>query len=336
MKRSLLIVPVVLVLALAFPVSALAAGPADGRVVFGSDYTLERGETLEGDLLVLGGNVKLEKGSTVEGSVFVIGGNVSVEGKVDGDLGALGGNVQLMRTAEVFGDVSTLGGNIDRQSGATILGEIVPGTAFDFQADVPLDLDQIMRGERIPTRLFSFGWAPVTRVIYFVLRTLLLAALAILVVMFWTEPAMRVAQAALAQPWATGGIGLLTLVVTPIFLLLLLVTIILSPVSLVGAILLVVAGVFGWIALGLEVGNRIAEAAKWELHEAASAGLGTLLLGLVAGGIGFVPCVGWVAPFLITSVGIGAVLMTRFGSQLYPGTEQLPAPEKAKTPSKKK
>ena len=77
--------------------------------------------------------------------------------------------------------------------------------------------------------------------------------------------------------------------------------------------------VFGWIALGNEVGRRIGTAMKWELTDPAAAGLGTLLLSLVAGGIDFIPCVGFLLVVVVASIGLGAVMLTRFGAQEYLG-----------------
>jgi hypothetical protein len=98
----------------------------------------------------------------------------------------------------------------------------------------------------------------------------------------------------------------------------------------IGFVLFVAAGVFGWIGLGYEVGRRMGVAMKWELQDPAAAGLGTLLLSLVAGGIGFIPCVGWLLLVFVASLGLGAVMLTRFGSQAYLGparAEVVPAEE---------
>jgi hypothetical protein len=92
----------------------------------------------------------------------------------------------------------------------------------------------------------------------------------------------------------------------------------LIPVSLLGILALIIAGVFGWIALGLEVGKRLASLFKMEWPLAVAAGLGTFLLSLVVNGIGFIACIGWVAPFLVTIIGLGGVILTRFGTQNYP------------------
>jgi hypothetical protein len=149
-------------------------------------------------------------------------------------------------------------------------------------------------------------------------------------VIFWPNPTSRVSSTMIGQPVTTGGIGLLTIVVVPLVLLLLMITICLIPVSIVGVILLVVAIVFGWIALGLEVGKRLAIALNQKYQPVVMAGLGTLVLSLVVNGIGFIPCVGWLAPFLVAAVGLGGVLLTRFGTQVYqPSSAAVPTEEEA-------
>ncbi len=79
------------------------------------------------------------------------------------------------------------------------------------------------------------------------------------------------------------------------------------------------AGVFGWIAIGYEVGQRFTKAIHQNWHPAFSAGLGTFALTLVAKvltGIPVLNCVGWLVPFLLSMAALGAVLMTRFGTQM--------------------
>ena len=153
--------------------------------------------------------------------------------------------------------------------------------------------------------------------IWYLFQSFILAALAVLVVIFWPKTTSRVASTVIGQPLATGGIGLLTLVVGPILLLLLMITVCLIPVSIIGILILVVSVVFGWIALGLEVGKRLAIALNQEYQPVVMAGLGTLVLSLVVNGINFIPCVGWLAPFVVSAVGLGGVILSRFGTQTY-------------------
>lgn len=323
-KRVLVSLAVVLAAALILPGTAYAAEPNQGHVVMGGDYTLNSGETLDGDLVIFGGNVNLEAESTVQGSVLLLGGNADIRGSIEGELALVGGNAYLRSTGVVQGNVVSLGGNLQRSDGSEIGGEIL--AADEFSVPFSFRLPSITRIQG-PISIGGFGAAPVWQVLWFLFRSLLLAALAVLVVMFWPNPTERAAKAVVGQPILAGGLGLLTFIVAPILLVVLAITIILSPVSLLAAILLVVAVVFGWIAVGLEVGNRMSEAFGWEVHPAALAGAGTLAMSLVVGGIDLVPCIGWLATVVVAAVGLGAVLLTRFGSREYIGGTAQPAPK---------
>jgi uncharacterized membrane protein len=80
--------------------------------------------------------------------------------------------------------------------------------------------------------------------------------------------------------------------------------------------------VFGWIAVGYEVGQRFTKAIHQEWHPALSAGLGTFALTLIAASLTNIPvlnCIGWLVPFLLSIAALGGVLLTRFGTQTVDG-----------------
>ncbi len=343
MKKLVLVPVVVLVAALALPGAAFAGQAEQGQVVFGGTFTLESGDVLNGDLVIFGGSAELEQGSIVDGDVLLFGGNAEINGEIDGDLALLGGNADLGPSAVINGDVVTLGGNVDRAEGAIVEGEFRSAEGFNrtFSFDFP-NLSDFGDTFRIrPFEPSSFGpfFSPVTSILWFVLRTLLVAALAVLVVLFWPEPAERAGRAAVSQPVVAGGLGCLTFMVVPILILLMAITIIGLPLSFLTVVALVVAVVFGWIAIGVEVSRRMVEAFEWEIHPAAAAGIGTLIVGFVVGGIGLIPCIGWLAPLLVGSAGLGAVILTRFGSREYQtasaSAELAPPKSKKKAPAKK-
>ena len=320
MRRVLAVLVVLGVLALALPVPAYAAPVAEDRVVFGGDFVLEAGQVLSGDLVLFGGNATLEAGSRVDGDVFLMGGNADIAGEVTGTVALLGGNVELLPTAYVHGDAVAIGGNLTRAAGARVDGQVTQGDEFVGPFDFTFPFEGFSGVRSIgPFESLRIGLSPVLNLVWFGFMSLLVAAVAVLTVMFWPRPTDRAGQAAIGQPILGGGLGFLTIVVAPFLLIVLAITILLLPVSFAGFVLLISAGLFGWIAIGLEVGKRLAEAFKWELQPPAAAGLGTLVLTLVIGGIGMVPCVGWVAPFLVASIGLGAVMLTRFGSREYAG-----------------
>jgi hypothetical protein len=310
MKRIATALALALVAVLSFPSTAMAGGMLEGKVVFGQDFTLASGETLYGDLLVLGGNARLEPESHITGDVALLGGNVQSSGEIDGDIVLLGGNLDLRAQAVVHGDVMLLGGNIQQEEGALIEGETVSWSDYNIPFDFHWGDLRVL-----PIRFGLFS-APVKILLYF-FRSFMMAALAVLVVMFWPEPTKRVGQATVGQALISAGIGLLTVIVAPLVLLVLVITIIGIPVAAIVTLALIVAAIYGWIGLGLEVGRRLAEVSKWDLHPAAAAGLGTFIFSLVVNGIGFIPCVGWLAPFIVVLLSIGAVILTRFGTQAY-------------------
>ena len=292
--------------------SASAKGLTDGRVIFGSAYTLESGKTLAGDLVVFGGAASIEKGAKVEGNTVVIGGSLVVDGEVTGDVAMVGGSVTLGAESHVHGNLSTVGAVLTRAEGSQVDGEIF-NTATSWKnvenrPTVPQPLTPI-------TPQVSFDFKPFWSIANVFGQAVALGVLAMLVLLFLAPHTQRVGQAIVGQPFIAGTLGLLTVILTPLALLLLVITILLIPVALVAAIALALAAVFGWIALGLEIGQRFTAAIKQQWHPSLAGGLGTFLLALVANAIGLIACVGWLVPFLVTILGIGGVIITRFGAR---------------------
>lgn len=285
-------------------------GGDTGKLVLGGTYTLNSGESLQGDLGIMGGTANLQEESTVNGNVFIAGGTLTVDGTVNGSITSFGGTLNLGDGAIVNGDVVTAGTTLHRSENAHIRGSIVQGLG-----NLPLNLGNPGVLNQPNVRV---NFKPFSDALWFLFRTLALAALAILVTMFLPRQTGRIANAVVRKPIESIGLGLLTLVVAPLMLIILLITIILSPVSILGLLALGLSVLFGWIALGLEVGIRLEKMFHTTLPIAVSAGLGTFVLSLVGNGIAYIPCVGWLVPTMIGLFGLGGVLLTRFGTHVFP------------------
>ena len=308
-----------------------ANGVSEGQVVFGQSFTLRSGDTMNGDLLVFGGSATIEVGAIVNGSTVLFGGNLTVNGTVNGDVAITGGTVSLGSAAHIFGNLTTVAASLDRAKGSQVDGQIF-NTATSWigngeNSKIPQPVKPIM--PVIPKINFN----PFLSIMNGFGQSLGIAILAMLVMLFLAPHADRVAHAIIAQPLTAGGLGLLTVVVAPIAIVLSIVTLILIPLAPIIVVALVVAGVFGWIAIGYEVGQRFTKAIHQNWHPAFSAGLGTFALTLVAKvltGIPVLNCVGWLVPFLLSMAALGAVLMTRFGTQVVvaPGVQPAVVPSK--------
>lgn len=316
MKNTIRFLFLVLLLALAvIPSSAVFAqgeGPGnDGKIVFGQNFTLKSGDTFNGDLVVFGGNVTIEKDASLNGDLVVFGGTVSSDGTVHGDIVIVGGQASLDSHAVVTRDVVTVGGQLSQAEGAEIQGEVVNNAQPALDAPISNVPPQV----EAPVPSFDFGFRVISGIFQTVFNAILAAGFAMLLALFWKPQMERAGDALVAQPVMVGAIGLLAVFLGAILFL----TVI--PPVVVGFALL-----FGTVALGAEVGDRFTRAINQTWSPALTAGFGTFLLVLVAGAFGEVPCVGWLAQFLLALLGIGAAIVTWFGIRVGQTQQIQPSP----------
>lgn len=320
----------VLLLALALPSTAFARGLLDDQVMFGGEFHLRSGEVLDGNLIVFGGSVGLEAGSTVDGDVVVFGGVVDAEGTITGNVVGIGGPVDLGESAIVEGDVVSVGAPIHRSPGAIVEGQVVDTIQGPFEFTFPGGVQSFPGNVQLPVMQMTVN--PLVRIVQFILWLFVGTVIATLVVLFVPDHTERVAYTAVNSPLPSGGLGLLTAVLLPplliimtFLMIILIVTICLLPFALLAVTFLaMVAWAFGMIALGYEVGKRLAIGINKDWAPPLSAGIGTFLLLLVVNGLGLIPCIGWIFPTLAGALGLGAVILSRFGTRIYP--EYVPSP----------
>jgi hypothetical protein len=341
---------ILLMALLLVPTASVNAQSPEGGDIFllGQNYTLGSDETLDGSLAVVGGNVMIEEGAIVNGDIAVIGGNLTINGdingnvaiiggnlmlsaEIDGDIAVVGGQAALAETAVVDGDVTTIGGQVKKEPGAEISGNITnnappvnipPIPAIPSIPNVP-DVPNPPDVPAVPNSGVDFN--PLWNAFNVVWRALAVAAIGMLLTLFLQPQLERVSDAITQQPVLAGSFGLLAVVVTPLAILVMVVTLILIPVALVVAMLVPLAWLFGMVALGQEVGERFTKAINQSWSPVLSIGFGTLLLVLVTGFIGLIPCIGWLLAFIVSLFAVGGVVLTWFGTRIAPG-RMIPAP----------
>ncbi len=303
------------------------------KFVFGQNYVLQPGETLSGSLAVLGGNAELAEGSTVAGDVFVAGGKLSVSGVIQGSVAVFGGATVLADTAVVEGDFATFGGAVSQATGATIRGQIFSGLgsrrgARSPESPVAPATPEVPAAPSAPqtqgqTQPFGGLRRMIAWEIAAVSSALMLVVLGIIVVVLAPKAIGRVASAAASQPALSFGAGILTLVVGLLGGLLLLIA---CGLGILLWLALIAAMLFGWIGVGLWLGQRIFAALKMRSSSSLlEVALGIFVITLVAN----LPwCIGFLFTAVVGSIGLGAVVLTRFGRQpaADPGRPIPPAP----------
>jgi cytoskeletal protein CcmA (bactofilin family) len=290
-----------LVLVPARPAYAQSGEP--GKIIFGDNYILATGETLEGDLVVFGGNVTIEESADLDGNLVVFGGTISSNGNVNGDVVIFGGQIELDEQAVVTGDIVTIGGQVEQAEGARVQGDVLNNVAPDFRnpsGRIPPEIPNIA----IPNGV-RFGFPnPLQDLSMVFVWAVALAAFAMLLTLFWQPQIEKTGKMIVAQPVQIGAVGLLAFILC-LFLIL----------TIIPPLILAFAWLFGLIAMGTEVGERFSKAVSQTWSPMQKTGFGTFTLVMVGGLIGSIPCLGPLVQFLLGLLGSGGALMTWFGNR---------------------
>ncbi len=243
-----------------------------------------------GDASAYGGSVTVD--GHVSGNVAAFGGGVIVGGQVDGSVAAVGGDVTLEPGARVGGDVDSWGGTVRRQSDALVAGGINRGQwVFSSFGGTWLGF----------ARQWAFPWS-------WVIGWSLVAAL---IVTILPERTARVGMVARRATVRSFSVGLLTAILGLALAGVLFVTCVGIPISLVLVLVLLVAWALGTVAVGLGVGGAVLRVIAPRVRSPrVRAIVGVVLLG----GVESIPCVGGAIAALVSILGLGATLLSRFGS----------------------
>ncbi len=274
----------------------------------------------------IGGSVTVHEDEYVTEPVVAVGGSVTVLGRVDDDVVAVGGSVRLGPHARVRGDVTAVGGGIDQEPGAWIGGsvnEVGFGVgSFHFEpwaVGVPWWSGHEM---------FGGGF----KLLGTILRVSLVLLLAMLVALVAARPVERIAERATREPWVSGFVGLLAQL---LFVPVLVITVVVLAISIIGIPLLVLvpfgvlaflaAFLVGFTGLALRIGSWAAPGRS----PFVALAVGVVLVAavtLLARLLALLPVplwpitwvvalVGFLIEYVVWTMGLGAALLTRFGTR---------------------
>ena len=312
MKRSRGVI--ILILALTLWAWATPVAAQSGRTtVIAQDFDLAGGETLSHDLVVIGGQVHLERDSVVLGDVTIMGGEVTLQGRVEGDVVVFGGGVELTESAVIQGDVVVFGG-IRRHPQSEVTGNVVSGLAAGQRLG---QLSQSLRSQPdIPGR-FTPARPTIANAMNRTANSLPLLAIllvAVLGIVLLPDHIERIAGTMQVMPAVSFGVGLLTIVASAVLIPILFIICIGIPIALGLGLALILCALMGWVATGRLVGAGLSRT----LRLAHPTPLLETVLGVTAISIvAMLPCIGWLIALLLGSWGIGAVVLTRFGTTAY-------------------
>ena len=205
----------------------------------------------------------------------------------------------LANTAIVGGDVIALGGVIVKGRGSVVHGDLTEINSDDISAAITSALSDEWEG-------WSWIFAVVSISIF--LGVLLLT---LLIVHFIPKPIRLISTTIREIPFKAtlwGILGLIVIVPLAVLLAISVVGIVLIPLEMT---LVLCAVLLGFIAISQLVGEKLFVLLKRHDHSIMRETIwGLIILWL----IGWIPYVGWMLKVLAIVLGLGGVLLTRFGT----------------------
>ena len=266
--------------------------PAQGehrKPSFGSAVLVRSDEVICGDLTSFGGSVTIS--GKVDGNVVTFGGDVVITGKVNGNVTLYGGNLYLRGDANVVGDIHVCGGQSVEDANSELHGNVFACTK---------SIGELFLSDGGASFHFWFALA-------WIILGMLLSTLLPEHVMFVRSTVQNKAKRSLA-------LGFLTILLAPAILAVLIALIISIPLAIMVAVVLLAAWALGTVAIGTLIGDRLLRSiAPQHNTRLTQVIVGIALLTLV----GSLPVIGFITSIGTGLLGIGAVLLSRFGTRLY-------------------
>lgn len=250
-------------------------------------------------IVKINNDVVIEENMKVR-NVFVFGGQITVSGTVEQHVVAVGGSVVLTRTAVVGGDAVALGGIVAVGNGADVRGAVTEINSSNISDAISDLLSDDWEGWSWLFAIFSVVVFAITLVI------------AIPIVALLPKPILTVSEGISMHTYLAtiaGFVGLLMIMPVAVLLTLSVIGIVLIPLEMV---LVVCASIFGFIAVARILGKKILTLTKRPGESLIRQTFWGLLVLWI---IGWVPYIGWMIKVLAIVVGLGGVIITRFGTR---------------------
>ncbi len=316
---ALLVTPLTATVARA---DTLPGTPKDAGVI-GEDWHLQAGETYNGDVAVMGGDAYVEQGAVLNGDLAVMGGNATIRGTVNGDVAVVGGNVEVKDNGVVRGDVLVTGGKVHRDPTAVITGEVDEAAIFNAPKFFNTPMWRSLFQGKVETAhvpppgspewILYYLWRLITGVVGALVTSFVVGAIAAVIESVWPRPTTNVMYTVERAPVANFFIGLAVLIAIAILSVLLIITLCLSPFGALLLLGLIAAWLLGWTAISHIVGQRLWKALNLDMdNKVLPTAAGAFALTLLSS----IPCIGHLFGLIIGSVGLGAVVLSSFGTHV--------------------
>ena len=288
-----------IILPLMFLILFSGLSPLNGQgLVLQKNITVEELDTQD-NVISFGGTI-LVKGTVTE-NVIAFGGNIIIEGEVGEAVVGFGTKITLRPTAQINGDVVSIAGELEKHPGA-----FVKGDTMTFFFNTP----EAVKG------LFKDGLPGLIPIIL-ILKLISLVfwfMLAIIIAAIFPSQTMLASTQLRTSFWPTFGVGFLSIIVfTGLILFSAVLTLILIgiPILITLIALGIAVKIFGRIIIFYFFGESLARA----FNKKNPAVIATVIFGfLLVSFVTFIPLIGSLFSAVISILGWGVIVRTKFGT----------------------
>jgi cytoskeletal protein CcmA (bactofilin family) len=270
--------------------------------IAGSDINI-RG-TIGRDLLAAGANVNIASGAKIGRDLLFGATNVSVNGPVGGDI--KGGGATVTLASQVAGNAEIEADRLILSSAAIIQGDL----AYTSQNEADIQSGAQILGttnRNLPAADKQSG--PFSDIGGKILAFLMTLLVGIVLILIFPRRVVAVSSAIRHKPWLSLGWGALIFCAVPIAALIMLITVIGIPLSLITLVIYVIAIYLTQIVVGLFIGRWIL--GRFSKVESRGMLIGSLALGFfILTVLKLIPIVGVIVWFATVFFGLGAMLLS--------------------------
>ena len=281
------------------------ASPALGQgFVIQKDIYVDRGE-IRDTVVSFGGTIVVA--GEVRQNVFAFGGNIIIEGDVGELVLGIGTKIEVKGQARIKGDLVCLGGLLEKEEGHFIGGDTIYFEMKDSD-DLSAFFSEGLGG--------MFGLSLIPLILIIKLITIFIwFILAVVVAGIFPRQISYSSSQIKAHFWPIFGTGVLSIIVFSmaiIFAALLSLLLIGIPLLIALVIIGFIIKVFGRVVLFYFLGESLARAFG---NKNPGIMLSVILGFLIISFIGFIPILGSLFTLVLSIIGWGVVIRTKFGTQ---------------------
>lgn len=242
------------------------------------------------NLIRVNEDARVAKDQTFE-ELIVINGDAEITGRISGNVAVIHGNIQLDNTAYIGGDVICLAGVISAGPGAMVVGSKVQiGGKIGWHA--------------LP--FFSIGKILLAGFLFKLVSAVILLAFCIFMTLMWPNQIAYSAEEASSDLVKSSLVGVFAVSILMPLSIGFAITLFGIPISVAIFIFLLVASWFGLATISYLIGTKFSA----KLSPVMAVIIGFLILKFIH----FVPFIGTMLYFIALLPGLGAILLTRFGT----------------------